>query len=132
MLTLIDERDTRLTFDPIDVDDRLPSVEFLIRLTRTANSQSCTVEHCCWFYHDALNRFESELTGFIDGLNAFVCLSDLSQRPKIEFERNGKDVLFRFHAVENSEQAKALVTIAMDLNGVREIRRRISEYPKWW
>ena len=131
-LTLIQDAATSLSLDPVEIDERLPSVAFIIRISRTANPQTCRIDHRCWFDHESLNLFEKELSQFFDRDNAYVCLADLSQHPKLEFERNGDDVLLRCHALEAAEQANVILTVSMTMDGVRDVLLRLHEYPKWW
>ena len=132
LLILIDDASTTLSFDPVEIDKRLPSISFLIRLLRIANPQSCVIEHRCWFDHDSLNRFESDLSQLLERHNGCVCLADLSEHPKLEFERNGDDVFLRFHALETNDQANVVFTISYSLDDVRDVLRRLQDYPKWW
>jgi tRNA threonylcarbamoyladenosine modification (KEOPS) complex Pcc1 subunit len=132
-LILLNDGESQLCLDPVDVSDNPPAVSFNIDFSWTTQFQSCRIGvKECWIDHDALLRFEAELEALAEREDALARLTDMDEQSVVEVEREQERVVIRICAQDSNPLGHVVFTIFTYVWNAQEMLRRLQEYPKWW
>jgi len=133
ILELVNEPEFYLTLDPVDSDDNYPSVAFNIGASFSMPFQQSTIAlKECWISHDALNKFEKELTALRDCVTGSATLQDMNDVPVVTVERNANKITTRVQASDIADMGKVILEVYGYSSEISSMLQRIKDYPKWW
>ena len=133
ILDLVKEPEFHLGLDPVDSDDNYPSVAFNIGASFSMPFQHSTITiKECWISHDALNKFEEELTVLRDCLTGRATLQDMNDVSVVIVERNADKITTRVQASDTVNMGKVVLEVYGYSSEINSMLRRIRDYPKWW
>lgn len=132
-LVLCTSQELKLSLDPVDVEERIPSVAFdlLVEIAMPFQQARITSKEC-WFTHDALNRFEDQLSDLRSNERGLAILLDMSDRPVLQISREGNEV----KTIVRTTDTLRLVTTTVEVHGyaseISILHEQLCSYEKWW
>ena len=133
-LVLIDSPGTRLSLDPIDVDNHTDSIAFDITLRwGESNRYSWLAQRNEeWISTEDLRKFEKQLSSLVAGRCHSAELLDSGKRPILVVESINEDILVHFRITDFVGGAEFSTSFRIDRDHVLKMKTRLAEYPKWW
>jgi len=132
-IDLSTSQELQLRLDPVESEDRFPSVAFDIEAKFTMPFQQTTISiKECWFSYANLNRFEEELGNLCRQETGSAVLLDMSGVPIVTLDRYDEKVTTRVQAIDAAGIGKVVLEVAGYPSEILAMLEKVREYPKWW
>ena len=133
MFVLIHSPNLEVNFEPVLVEERLPSVAFNI----SANwnilflQAQITIKEC-WFEYSRLIEFEKNLKRLMKRQINCVKLLDINLQPILQFIRNGEELVFELDTGHSLDLGSVIIKTKFDDHELAESVERLNKWDKWW
>jgi hypothetical protein len=132
-LVLTTSKELQIVLEPVQVEDRYPSVAFDVRARLVMPFQETTVVvKECWFTHEALNQFEDKLADLRSLEFGKVALLNMSEFPVLEISREGNATVTTIRSTDTMGMSSSTIQVKGYAQDIAVMLEHLRSYEKWW
>jgi len=132
-LVLCSSAELKVSLDPTRVEDQVGSVAFdLVAEASMPYQQARISAQECWFTHEALSNFESQVSELRYGQQGSATLLDMSERPVITLKRSDAALITIISTADTLGMVRSTIEVRGYASELEQLLEQFKSYPRWW